>query len=227
MAKRQAIAHKPTKLPEHRPGPEGGVRDRNRHDNLRRLCDAGLALFLADGTAGVSIDDIVGEAEMAKGSFYRYISDKAELVAQIINPVAAEVIHALDRCEQALRTARRDEIAAVYLRLALELSGIVATYPSHILLYLQEARAPRGGARASIHALADQMIARTVALTEVARDHKLIRDVDPRVAALIVVGAIDSILFAHLRGRDTAGIDVRAITTELVEIVLVGIRPRR
>jgi hypothetical protein len=97
-----------------------------------------------------------------------------------------------------------------------------------VLLYLQEARAPRGGARASIHALADQLTARAVRLTEVAREHGLIRDVDARVAALTVVGAIDGILFATLRGRGhgngTGDGDTAAIVTEFVRIVLHGIR---
>ncbi|MBX3161700.1 MAG: TetR/AcrR family transcriptional regulator [Deltaproteobacteria bacterium] len=202
------------------------MRDRNRHDNLRRLCDAGLRLFLAEGTAAVSIDDIVGAAAMAKGSFYRYVSDKAELVAHIITPVADEVVRAMDRCEDALRTARGESVIdSIYLRLALELAQIVAAQPTTILLYLQEVRAPRGGARASIHALADQLTARTIRLTEVARDHGLIRDVDARVAALTVIGAIDGILFATLRGRSDRGQpDATAIVTELVRIVLHGIR---
>jgi AcrR family transcriptional regulator len=226
VARRQAFSKKP-RVPRHRPGPEGGVRDRNRQDTLRKLCEVSLGLFLAEGTAAVSIDDIVGAAAMAKGSFYRYVSDKAELVGHIIGPVADLVIQALDRCEEALRTARGEStIDAIYLRLALELAQIVAAHPTTILFYLQEARAPRGGARGSIHALADQLTARTIKLTEVAREHGLIRDVDARVAALTVVGAIDGILFASLRGRGGIS-DATAIITELVRIVLHGIRVAR
>ncbi|MEO8705068.1 MAG: TetR/AcrR family transcriptional regulator [Kofleriaceae bacterium] len=222
MAKRQVPSHKPSKLPKHRPGPEGGVRDRNRQDTLRRLADAGLALFLAEGTAAVSIDDIVEATGIAKGSFYRYVSDKAELVGLIIGGVAAEVIQALDRCEHALQSARRDKLAATYLELALELAAVVAREPARVLLYLQEARAPRGGARGAIHALADQLTAKTIALTEIARDHRLIREVDPRIAALTVLGAIDSILFAYLRDRGGV-IDAAIVTGELVAIIVDGI----
>jgi AcrR family transcriptional regulator len=212
------------KIPLHRPGPAGGARDRNRRQNLELLTTTGLALFLAEGTAAVSVDDIVGKAKMAKGSFYRHVSDKAELVAQIIAPVATEIAHALDRCEQALRVARADALVAIYLTLALELSQVVARHPSHVLLYLQEARAPRGGARGAIHALADHLTARAIALTETALEHRLIRDVDPRIAALTVIGAIDSILFAHLRAGRGATTDVPAITGELVAIIVNGIR---
>jgi AcrR family transcriptional regulator len=224
MAKRQAPTHNPSKLPRQRPGPDGGTRDLNRRENLRKLCDAGLTLFLADGTAAVTIDQIATEAAMAKGSFYRYVSDKAELVAQIIGPVAGDVTRALDRCEAALRRGRPEALASIYVRLAIELSEVVAGHPARVLLYLQEARAPAGGSRAAIHALADQLTARAVALTEIARDHRLIRDVDPRVAALTVTGAVDAILFSYLRGRDPGAVDVPAVTAELVSIVVRGIR---
>jgi AcrR family transcriptional regulator len=222
MARRQAPSGKPSKLPKHRPGPEGGVRDRNRQETLRRLAEAGLALFLAEGTAAVSIDDIVARAQIAKGSFYRYVSDKAELVRVIIGDIAAEVVHALDRCATALGDAKRDKLSAIYLQLAMELAMIVAREPERVLLYLQEARAPRGGAREAIHAFADQLMARTIALTEIASEHRLIRKVDPRIAALTVTGASDAILFAYLRDRHRT-LDAAVITRELVTIIVDGI----
>ncbi len=198
------------------------MRDRNRQDTLRRIADAGLALFLAEGTAAVSVDEIVARAGIAKGSFYRYVADKAALVGVIIGGVADEVLQALDRCAEALVLAQRDRLAAIYLQLALELSLTVGREPARVLLYLQEARAPRGGARTAVHAFADQLLARTVALTEIARAHRLIRPVEPRIAALTVIGATDAVLFAHLRGRRTQ-LEAAVIMRELVSIIVDGI----
>jgi AcrR family transcriptional regulator len=208
-----------------RPGPAGGVRDRNRRDNLRRLSDAALELFLSDGTAAVTIDQIVGRADMAKGSFYRYVASKAELVEHILAPVADEVARALARCERALHEARATELAPIYMRLALELAEVVSRHGPRVLLYLQEVRAPPGGARAAFHALAEQLEVRAVALTETAIAHGLIRDVHPRVVALTVVGAVDTLLYAHLRGR--LPIDVQTIMSELVTLVLRGVVARQ
>lgn len=215
---------KPSRLPRKRPGAEGGARDRNRRANQRRLADAALALFLEHGTAAVTIDQIVECAGMAKGSFYRYATDKADLVAQILGPVIADVIAALDRCESSLRHARRETVAAIYLKLAEELSTVVEHDGPRVLLYLQEARAPLSASPRAIHDLADQLTLRTIALTEIARDHGLIRPVDPEIAALAVLGAIDAILFAHLRRRRAPSAEVSRITAELVEFVLRGIR---
>ena len=200
------------------------MRDRNRLANQHQLGSAALMLFLEHGTAAVTIDQIVERAGMAKGSFYRYANDKADLVAQILAPVIAAATGALDRCELALRHARRDTVAAIYLTLARELSEVVAREAPRVLLYLQEARVPVSASPQAIQELADQLTTRAIALTEIARDHGLIRAVDPEISALAVLGAIDAILFAHLRRRRAPSAEVPRITAELVDIVLRGIR---
>lgn len=161
---------------------------------------------------------------MAKGSFYRYVEDKAELVARILEPMVTDTLGALDRCEQALRVAKPAQINAVYLQLGMDLSQAIPRHASRVLLYLQEARSPAGGTRAAVHAFADQVMTRAVALTEIARTQKLIRNVDPKVSAMAVIGAIDAILYAHLRDRDVSRARASVVIPELVEIVLRGIR---
>jgi AcrR family transcriptional regulator len=186
--------------------------------------DAALGLMLVDGTAAVTIDQIVERAGMAKGSFYRYAADKDDLVSQLLAPVIADVTGALDRCEQQLRKGRPDEIAAIYLALARHLTVIVTAQSPRVLLYLQEARAPQGAAPPAIQQLADALTSRTIALTEIARDLGLIRPVDPEISALAVLGAIDAILFAQLRRRRAPRGTIPHVTAELVDIVLRGIR---
>jgi AcrR family transcriptional regulator len=223
MARRGEEIRNRSILPRKRPGPRGGKRDRNRRENAERLTDAALDRFLAQGTEAVTIEELAGAAAMAKGSFYRYARDKAHLVEQIMAPVVDEVATALDRCEQGLRQARRDTLAALYTQLALDLALVVERHARRVLLYLQEVRASPGPARRAIHALADELTRRAIRLTEIARDHGLIRAVDPEIAALAVVGAIDAILFAHLRARPAPSSTTPAVISELVAIVLRGI----
>lgn len=200
------------------------MRDTNRRETVQRLLDAALALFLTEGTAAVTIDQIVERAEIAKGSFYRYARDKADLVEQIMTPVGHQISAALERCEQALHRAQKDTLAATYMQLAAELSMVVANHAKPVLLYLQEMRSPPDAARRSIHALGEQLTTRAIRLTEIARDEGLIRDVDPRVSALTVLGAVDTILFEHMRRRRVSAADAPAVIRELVTIVLGGIR---
>ena len=224
MSASQHRRPKSARLPEKRPGPDGGKRDLNRRENQQRLVEAALGLMLAHGTAAVTIDQIVERAAMAKGSFYHYAADKSDLVAQILAPVNVEATAALDRCERQLRSGRREEIGAIYLLLARELSAVIARYAPRVLLYLQEARAPQAAAPAAVQELADALTSRTIALTEIARDHGLIRPVDPEISALAVLGAVEAILFAHLRDRRAPRAAIPQVTSELVEIVLRGIR---
>lgn len=217
---------KSARLPRKRPGPEGGKRDLNRRENIQTLQDTALRLFLRSGIEGVTIDEIVDAAGIAKGSFYRYAADKADLVSQIMTPVGDEVIAALERCDQGLRVARADTLAGIYVQLASDLSVVVARQAQRVLLYLQEARSPASPARRSIHAMAEQLTTRAVSLTQTARDHGLIRDVDPEVSALTVLGAIDTILFEHLRQRRLPASRGASVINELVTIVLRGILAR-
>ena len=58
---------KPTKIPEHKPGAQGGKRDANRKEKTQQIADAALKLFLLQGVDKVTIDDIVKAAGVAKG----------------------------------------------------------------------------------------------------------------------------------------------------------------
>jgi AcrR family transcriptional regulator len=213
---------KPRTLPQKRPGPAGGARDRNRRANLERLDAAALRLFLSRGAAAVTIDDIVAAARMAKGSFYRYARDKSELIDRLLAPVVTEITAVLDRCDDALRRASRDTLLVVYLQLATELSLILTRHADRVLLYLQEARAPTNSAPA-VDALGELLQSRAIALTIRAREHQLLRDVDPEVAALTVLGAVDALVLAHLRNRRAAHA-IPATIAELVTIVVSGVR---
>ena len=81
-AKREVTSPKGVALK--RPGPPGGVRDTNRLKKSQAIRDAALLLFLERGIEGVSVDDIMKAAKMAKGSFYRYFADQTALVDDLM-----------------------------------------------------------------------------------------------------------------------------------------------
>lgn len=53
--------------------------DENKNDKKERLMDTGFKLFLENGIKDTSIQDIVDNANVAKGTFYLYFKDKYEL----------------------------------------------------------------------------------------------------------------------------------------------------
>ena len=209
--------------PVERPGAVGGKRDLNRRQRVQDLIDAGLSLFLERGIEAVTIDEVARKAGMAKGNFYRYFTDKADLVDAVIEPVAATTRTALDECHAQLgKVDGQSDAVSAYTELGSRLVGALAMYPDAMCLYLQERRAPATTARQSISDLASDLDNRAMALSQMAADQKLVVVSDPRVSALAVLGAVEALALASVRNQ--IKMDPIETTKGLISIVLEGLR---
>ena len=208
-----------------RPGAPGGKRDQNRKLRTKQLLDAALALFLKRGIESVTIDEIVEEAGLAKGSFYRYFEDKSAVVAALFVPMKARMAEAFAACEQELVAADdRESLNLAYVHLAERIAGALLEGPDVVRLYLQECRGPAEGARKAVRDLADRIDERAVHLTRVAHERGLLKPFDGRVSATAVVGATEKLAFAVLSGRDLG--NPLGIPDALITLVLDGLRGR-
>lgn len=215
-------AFRPGRRPEQRPGRSGSKRDRNRNERTQQLCDAGLSLFLELGVEAVTIDEITRAAGIAKGNFYRYFDDKAQLVEAVFAPMTSSVRAALDTASTCVARARTvGELVQTYEGLARDLVVQLLPEPRLIRLYLQECRGPARGARLPIRALSDEIAERATELTRAAHSHGLLRDFPPELTALAVVGAVESLLFHRLEGMDFG--DPTAAAQALITMVLEGL----
>jgi AcrR family transcriptional regulator len=215
---------RPPRLPLSRPGPVGGTRDANRRARIEQLAGAALDLFLEHGVPAVTIDQIVLRAGVGKGSFYRYFHDKEELVGALFAILSEGIFVAFDGCRAALARARTPaDLSGAYLELARSIATVIAAEPRVALLYLQESRGPATGARAPVRRLADRVADLAEMLSAHARDHGLLRDLDPRVQALVVLGAVERLLFDALSGGRVAG-HTDAVAAMVVTIILDGVR---
>jgi len=209
--------------PVERPGAFGGKRDINRRKRVQDLINAGLLLFLERGIEAVTIDDVAREAGMAKGNFYRYFRDKADLVEAVIEPVASTTRQAVKECDDALREAgSRGDAVAAYGQLGNRLVGALAMHPDAMCLYLQERRAPATTARQAISDLATDLDDRAMTLSQVAVDRQLVVVSDPRVSAVAVLGAVEALALASVRNQ--IQMDPIETTKSLISIVLEGLR---
>jgi AcrR family transcriptional regulator len=87
--------------------------DRRRVRTREALLSAGRTLFALRDVDGVSVDEIVAEAEVAKGSFYNHFADKDVFAREIGAAVRRQV-------EQAISDANHDvEDSAEHLARAL------------------------------------------------------------------------------------------------------------
>ena len=209
--------------PVERPGAFGGKRDVNRRKRVQDLIDSGLSLFLERGIEAVTIDEVAREAGMAKGNFYRYFRDKADLVEAVIEPVASTTREAIQACDEDLRQANgRDDAVAAYGQLGNRLIGALSMYPDAMCLYLQERRAPATTARQAISDLATELDDRALTLSQVAVDRNLVVVSDPRVSAVAVLGAVEALALASVRNQ--VKMDPIETTKSLISIVLEGLR---
>ena len=209
--------------PVERPGAFGGKRDINRRKRVQDLIEAGLSLFLERGIEAVTIDEVAREAGMAKGNFYRYFRDKADLVEAVIEPVAGTTREAVQACHDRLREADgRDDAVAAYGELGNRLIGALAMHPDAMCLYLQERRAPATTARQAISDLATDLDDRAMALSQVAADRQLVAISDPRVSAIAVLGAVEALALASVRNQ--VQMDPIETTKSLISIVLEGLQ---
>lgn len=55
-----------------------------KNEKYANLISAAYELFEKEGIGGVSIDDIVKKAGVAKGTFYLYFKDKVDLISKLI-----------------------------------------------------------------------------------------------------------------------------------------------
>jgi len=209
--------------PRERPGALGGKRDLNRRRRVQDLVDAGLSLFLQNGIEGVTIDEVAREAGMAKGNFYRYFRDKADLVEAVIEPVTEAARSAIRECDNKLRAAQgREDTVDAYRLLANKLVAILAMHPQATCVYLQERRAPATAARRAISDLASELDDRAITLSEVAVERGLLQVRDPKVSAVAVSGAVEALALASLRNRFP--MDPMETADTLIGLVLDGIR---
>ncbi len=211
--------------PTERPGALGGKRDLNRKRRVQDLVDAGLELFVEHGIEGVTIDQVAREAGMAKGNFYRYFRDKSDLVEAVIEPVASASRQAIRECHDRLAEAQsRDDTVDAYRHLGHKLIGTLAMYPESTCVYLQERRAPATPGRQAISDLGQELDERAMALSKVAVDRGLLSVSDPRVSALAVSGAVESLALAALRKQFP--MDPLETANTLISLVLDGIRSK-
>jgi AcrR family transcriptional regulator len=69
--------------------------ERQRLRTRRLLLDAGRTLIAAKGVAGLRIQDITEEADVALGSFYNYFQSKEELLEAVITESLSDLTSAI------------------------------------------------------------------------------------------------------------------------------------
>jgi AcrR family transcriptional regulator len=92
------------------------IRDRQRRTRDRLLGES-AALFVARGFENVSVEDILATTRIARSRFYRFFSNREDVLDQIVRPVFEQGIEELERVACDDGDAIMSGILTVYLKL--------------------------------------------------------------------------------------------------------------
>lgn len=130
------------------------ARPRTKPAEVRReeLMDAAQSLFLAKGVAAASVDEIVRDADVAKGTFYLHFKSKDDVLAALQQRFIGRFLESLDKAVAALPP---DDHAGRLLAWSTSaVNGYLDRYKLHDLVFqsiLPSDRRMRRGNRAIAH----------------------------------------------------------------------------
>ena len=166
---------------------KSGVGDRRNRDP--ELIAAAITVFSEKGYAAASLQDVADIVGVLKGSLYHYISSKEELLARICVESHAQastiMAEALDSADDPL-----DQLRSFLERIALWYLNNI----ERVSVYFNEGKWLTGERQAEVRAQGREFHSFVRTLIDKARSGDRVRaDVDPRVAAQLVIGSLNSV----------------------------------
>lgn len=176
-----------------------GRREQNKARKHQALLQAGLELFLEQGAASTSVEQLASRAGMARGTFYLYFDGKDALFDAVIDQLFDPLMQVLATVEDELRAAETPEACfAVYQSMAARIVVVGLTWKDVVLLVFQEMRGQSvPGLRERERALIKQI----TTMTRLAMDRGLVREGDARLASLVILGGIERLYYEVLTGE--------------------------
>lgn len=179
-----------------------GRREEKKLEKRERLEAEGLRLFTEQGYDRASIEQVAAAADVARGTFYLYFPDKLTLFETLTDRWFEGVLTKLAEADVRIdRAGSAAELRQIYDELGLALALIGLAHADAVLLSLRELRRP-GEAGEALRRRERALLAAIVGITERARTNGLIHVEDPALAALIIYGAVEKLLYTFLSGED-------------------------
>ena len=189
------------------------ARDTQR-EKRRVILRAAITVFARHGYHTSRVADVAREAGVAYGLVYHYFESKEDLLETIFRRTWSRMLEAVQQVEQEEATAR-EQLASV-ARIVL---GAWQADPDLVRVLIREiARSPQLGNEVDEVEHAFAALERIVARGQ--ERGELRTDVDPRLAAWILYGALEEILTGWVFGRLPAAPDDVARAEQTVVAVL-------
>jgi TetR/AcrR family fatty acid metabolism transcriptional regulator len=163
-------------------------------DKRTVILEAAVRVFARKGYHAARVGDIAAEAGVAHGLLYHYFASKEDLLETIFRDTWSELLEALEQVEEEVRPAAEQlrQVAAILLRSWRNDPDLVR------VLVREVTRSPQLGGRVDEIEKAFAVLQRIVERGQQAGEIR--RDVDTRLTAWIVYGALEEILTGWVLG---------------------------
>jgi TetR/AcrR family fatty acid metabolism transcriptional regulator len=185
-------------------------------DKRRLLLDAAVRVFARKGFHAARVGDIAEEAGVAHGLLYHYFSSKDEVLATIFRETWSDLLSAVSDVENSGENAREQlrQVAAILLRSWRRNPNLVRVLVREVTRSSEVERRV-GEIDAAFEAL--ERIIRNGQSAGQLRD-----DLDARLAAVVLYGALEEILTGWVLGQLPDGDDDIARAEQAVVEILAG-----
>jgi AcrR family transcriptional regulator len=187
-------------------------------ERQRQILEAAVRVFARDGYHTSRVGDVAAEAGVAHGLVYHYFPSKAALLEAVFRETWEGLLEELHRLESSGEPAREQlrKVAAVVLRTWTRDPDLIR------VLVREVARSPQLQDQAEAVGDVTGVIERIVARGQEAGE--LRSDIDARLSAWIVWGALEELLTGWVLGRlSDSDEDVTAAERTVVEVLVTGL----
>lgn len=161
-------------------GPAGTLRERKRQETLRRITDAGVRLFIAQGVDATTLDQIAAAAGISRRTFFAYLKSKDDILLSLQSGMG-------DAIAERIRAAPAEAAPLAAVRLAV--SEIVGEWSARDLLAVDRLMRSSAAVQARKQASYVEQEQRLLAALQ-ERWPDPARETALRMIALLAVGAV-------------------------------------
>jgi len=205
-----------------RPTP-GNAIQRRKAELRQEIIDTAFACFAERGYHATGIADIAKELGIGHGTFYRYFSNKREIIDVVIDDLAGRIIDALGTDNAPDAATSLDEYRAQTDRIAAALTGILIEDRRVAQLLLFHATGIDDELTARLYGLLDMADALTAGYLSHGVELGYLRaDLDTKYTAKAVTGMLIAGIVHGLRDPDGAAVD--ALNEAIRRLLIDGVR---
>lgn len=185
-------------------GPDRPAGRKRGRPNVRRelvereIKENAARLFAERGVAGTTLQDIADATGLTRQAVYHYVANKDDLFAQLVSEIAEQPAHLLHEINEAAELPPVEKLHRMATSLALHQT---ANPDRFRLMITSEADLPEHLA-ASYRASRRRVLKELVAVIDAGIANGTFRPVNPRTAALGIVGMLNWIAWWYHKGDD-------------------------